>query len=132
MVRHAKLRLDQRYLLIGDFNSGESLVDTEKYQFTSGDRFLALRSLGLVDTWRAEHGDKREYSWFSFGRGNVQLNGFRLDHALASPMLAECVSSCRYSHAEREARLSDHSILLIDTAERPSPECGATQRVAGS
>jgi exodeoxyribonuclease-3 len=114
MIKHAQTRLQHQYLMIGDFNSGESFVDTETYQFSGCDQFVALRSLGFVDAWRATHGDRREYSWYSFGRGNVRLNGFRLDHALASPRLASSLSACRYSHGERDARLSDHSILLLE------------------
>ncbi|HUQ84473.1 MAG TPA: endonuclease/exonuclease/phosphatase family protein [Gemmatimonadaceae bacterium] len=114
MVRHARTRRDQPYILIGDFNSGESGVDTEGYRFSAGDRFLALRSLGWVDAWRTVHGDRREYTWYSIGRGNVRLNGFRLDHALVSPALAAHVSGCHYSHAEREERLSDHSLMLLE------------------
>lgn len=114
MVGHARSRCNQPYILIGDFNSGESGVDTEGYRFSAGDRFLALRKLGWVDAWRTVHGDRREYTWYSIGRGNVRLNGFRLDHALVSPALAGHVSSCHYSHAEREACLSDHSLMLLE------------------
>jgi exonuclease III len=46
----------------------------------------------------------------------VRLNGFRIDHALVTPLLGSRVSACRYSHVERENHLSDHSILLIDFA----------------
>jgi exodeoxyribonuclease III len=114
LARRARQRLPERYLLIGDFNSGESFVDTERYKFKRADLFLALKSLGFVDAWRAEHGDKREYTWYSFGKGNVRVNGFRLDHALASPSFAAGVAACRYSHDERDERLSDHSVLLLD------------------
>ena len=120
LVRHTRTRLTERYLLIGDFNSGESGVDAERYRFSTGDRFLALRSLGWVDAWRTHHGDRREYTWYSIGRGNVRLNGFRLDHAFVSPSLAGHVSACHYSHAEREERLSDHSLLVVECSAAPT------------
>ena len=41
-------------------------------------------------------------------------NGFRLDHAFASPEAAARVTSCRYSHREREAGLSDHSAVIVE------------------
>jgi exonuclease III len=44
----------------------------------------------------------------------VPLNGFRIDHALASAPLAGDATRCYYSHAERESRLSDHSALLVE------------------
>ena len=39
---------------------------------------------------------------------------WRIDHAFASPALAGSVRGCSYSHTERENRLSDHSMLLVD------------------
>jgi exonuclease III len=44
----------------------------------------------------------------------VALNGFRIDHAMASASLAGEATGCYYSHAEREQRLSDHSALLVE------------------
>lgn len=127
MVRHARARRQDRYLFVGDFNSGESGVDTEGYRFGAGDRFPALWSLGWVDAWRAVHGGRREYSWYSTGRGSVQRNGFRLDHALVSPALAAHVVTCHYSHAEREQQLSDHSALLLECSVPPQ-RCAAPVR----
>ena len=51
--------------------------------------------------------------------------GYRLDHAFCTPPLAERLVACRYSHAEREAGVSDHSVMLIDLA---APELRLTQR----
>ena len=41
-------------------------------------------------------------------------NGFRLDHAFATPSLRSRITSCRYSHAERDAGISDHSIMIVE------------------
>jgi exonuclease III len=113
MVGHASRRSAHRYLLIGDFNAGESFIDANAYQFMSSDYLIAIRDAGFVDLWRASNAEI-EHTWFSFGRGGVALNGFRIDHALASRSLASEAMRCYYSHAERQTRLSDHSALLVE------------------
>jgi exodeoxyribonuclease III len=113
MVGHASRRARRRYLLIGDFNAGESFMDARAYKFMSSEYLVAIRDAGFVDLWRARNAGT-EHTWFSFGRGGVALNGFRIDHALASPPLAGDAKRCYYSHIEREARLSDHSALLVE------------------
>ena len=115
LVRHAAANVDGPYLLIGDFNTCEAGVDAYKTPLAGSDQFVAIRNAGYVDLWRTTN-TTTEHTWFSFGRGGVQLNGFRIDHALASPALAQRARACRYSHVEREGRLSDHSILLVDFA----------------
>ena len=74
--------------------------------------FQRLLDLGWVDAWRAVHGARREYTWFSPRRGY----GIRLDHAFLSPAMAARLADCRYSQAEREAGLSDHAALVLDVA----------------
>jgi exonuclease III len=115
LVRHATANVSASYLLIGDFNTCEAGVDAYKKPLAGSDQFVAIRDAGYVDLWRRTN-STMEYTWFSFGRGGVTLNGFRIDHALASPSLARRVTGCRYSHVERESRLSDHSLLVVDTA----------------
>jgi exonuclease III len=118
MVHHATRRAGGRYLLIGDFNAGESFVDAHEYKFMSSDYLIAIRAAGFVDLWRARNAET-EHTWFSFGRRGVPLNGFRIDHALASASLADHMTRCYYSHTEREARLSDHSALLVEFSTVP-------------
>jgi exonuclease III len=113
LVRHATTHVGASYLLIGDFNTCEAGVDAYKTPLAGSDQFVAIREAGCVDLWRRTN-SAMEYTWFSFGRGGVTLNGFRIDHALASPSLANRVTGCRYSHVERENRLSDHSLLVLD------------------
>lgn len=113
MVRHASRRAAGSYLLIGDFNAGESFVDAHAYRFMSSDYLAAIRAAGFVDLWRARNA-RTEHTWFSFGRHGVPLKGFRIDHAFASAPLANHLTRCYYSHAEREARLSDHSAMLVE------------------
>jgi exonuclease III len=56
------------------------------------------------------HPQEREYSWFSASRGN----GFRYDHALASPPLDARIRSVRYAQELRAAGLSDHAGLVVE------------------
>ena len=113
IVRHAVANVDRPYLFIGDFNTCEAGIDAYKKPLAGSEQFVAIRDSGYVDLWRASN-STTEYTWFSFGRGGVPLNGFRIDHALASPSLARHASACRYSHGEREGRISDHSILIVE------------------
>jgi exonuclease III len=68
-----------------------------------------LSELGWVDAWRRFHPGETEWTW-----GSNHGNGFRVDHAFASPALADRLRGCRYSHAERQAKVSDHSMVLVE------------------
>jgi exonuclease III len=57
-----------------------------------------------------------EYTWYSTLKGGARGNGFRLDHALATPSLKTHIISCRYAHREREAGISNHSIVIVEIA----------------
>jgi len=99
-------------LLIGDFNCGIPFVDSETKTFYATHRYQQLLHSGWIDSWRSRHADAREYSWVSTRKSN----GFRYDHALASASFDEQVLDCYYIHDVREKRISDHSILIVDTA----------------
>jgi len=73
----------------------------------------SMDAIGFRDLWRHRYPDGREFTWYSH-RGN----GFRIDHAFLSPSLAARAGVIRYSHEERLAGLSDHSVLLLDL-QRP-------------
>ena len=45
------------------------------------------------------------------------LGAYRLDHALVSPVLFPQLRDVRYSHAERETGVSDHSSLILELAD---------------
>jgi exodeoxyribonuclease-3 len=109
-------RATRPFVMLGDFNAGASLVDAEDYWFKCGEAFSELTGIGLVDLWRREHGERREHTWFS-SPGSVRAGrGFRIDHAFASPAVAERVTGCRYDHEVRERGWSDHSLLVLDLA----------------
>ena len=109
------LRLPERYLagdsvLMGDLNTGRHHEDEAGATFTSAHQFDALLEQGWIDAWRTRNPEAREFTWFSRGYNN----GFRLDHALVSPALDGKIKEVRYSHAEREEGVSDHSVMVVD------------------
>jgi exodeoxyribonuclease III len=100
-------------LAIGDFNTCRAHVD-ELGALDATARFMdGIAAIGFCDLWRHRFPDGREFSWYSH-RGN----GFRIDHAFLSPGLAARAGVIRYSHEERLAGLSDHSVLLLDLPAR--------------
>jgi len=106
-------------LLIGDTNSGRIGVDEEVPTFDRlEDGWIAdLDAAGWADAFRALHGDRRAYTWYSPNGGN----GFRLDQAFVNRRLRHRLQRARYvwgrPRGERTGRreaLSDHAALLVD------------------
>jgi exonuclease III len=97
-------------LVIGDFNSGESRVDSPAAaDIFCAEYFAQIPSRGYSDIWRSRHGpDAREYTWLG------PVNPYRLDHAFGTESLARRVSDCAYDHSVRVANYSDHSLLWLD------------------
>lgn len=102
-------------LLIGDFNCGIPFEDSDTRTFYATALFQQLLRQGWIDAWRSRHRRAREFSWFSHQRHN----GFRYDHALASPALDDRIVSVEYDHGVREAGYSDHSALHLGIADDP-------------
>jgi exodeoxyribonuclease-3 len=102
-------------LTIGDFNTCRVFVDEPGAIDVTARCMDSMDAIGFRDLWRHCYPDGREFSWYSH-RGN----GFRIDHAFLSPSLAARAGVVRYSHEERLAGLSDHSVLLLDLPRRRS------------
>jgi exonuclease III len=102
-----------RFLLTGDLNTGNQLLDRGEGagKFYCADLFDQLETVGgLTDLWRSTHGTGcREWTWFS----PKKLNGFRIDHAFGNAKFVESRPSCGYDHGARETRLTDHTALVI-------------------
>jgi exodeoxyribonuclease III len=96
-------------LAVGDFNTCRAWLDEAGAIDVTAHFLDRVEAAGFRDVWRHRFPERREFSWFSH-RGN----GFRIDHAFFSARLARRTGAIRYSHAERERGLSDHSMLLID------------------
>lgn len=100
--------LNRPCILIGDFNTGVNRVDETTYRFASHDQFLALQAHGFVDMWRHQNPDARDDTWYSSAG-----NGFRLDHAFASPAAAQAVTRIWLDHAPRLSGATDHSAVVL-------------------
>jgi len=103
--------LSEDSLFMGDLNTGRHYEDEKGATFISAPQFDALLEQGWIDTWRSRNPEAREFTWYSRGYNN----GFRLDHALASPSLNNKVEDVFYSHQEREDGVTDHSLMVVDT-----------------
>ncbi len=110
MVSLPRAYLKEPSLLVGDLNSGKKGIDgPDNFIFYGTEYIEELESQGWSDGFRHFHGQSREFTWYSH-----RANGYRLDHAFSSPPMTARLNAVRYSHAEREAGISDHSILIVD------------------
>lgn len=114
VLRAAEARLNEPFMFVGDFNTGLHRIDETGKTFVCAEHFGNLSGIGLIDLWRHHNPGGTEWTWFSKLKGGARGNGFRLDHAFATPSLHSRVTSCRYSHTEREAGFSDHSVLIVE------------------
>ncbi len=111
LVSVAEQRSQCPFLFVGDFNTGVPPADGPMKNFGDVDRFTSLQSAGFTDVWRHLHPDCIEHTWCRNGKS------YRIDHALASSLLAPRIEQCRYSHEERERGCSDHSVLLVEVKD---------------
>jgi len=102
--------LDGHSILMGDFNCGIPLVDSETKTFYATHLFQQLLTDGWYDSWRQRNPDAREFTWVSTRKSN----GFRYDHALVSEALNKLVIDVKYDHSVRDEKASDHSLMLLD------------------
>ena len=79
--------------------------------------FAALCRWGLIDAYRAQHGESGRYTWWDYRAGNFHKNfGMRIDHLLVTDALAPRII---WTEIDREARKgkpipSDHAPLVMD------------------
>ena len=100
--------LRRKTLLMGDFNTGIPHLDERGSELTCSAEFAEVLANGWIDLWRARHPQSRERSYYE-----RPWLGYRIDHALGSPSLDQCVRDIYYSHEERYAGISDHSSLHL-------------------
>ena len=109
--------VDKPFILLGDLNTGNQVADKDVAgaSYYCAEWFDKLSSQGgLFDLWRLSNGrDAREWTWISNGG-----NGFRIDHAFANDaFIKRGRPTCRYDHEPRHARLTDHSLIVVDYLE---------------
>jgi exodeoxyribonuclease III len=97
-------------IVAGDWNTGSRELDIGGGPVPGMTRFAGMVAAGWTDAWRSLHPDVREFSWYNRRSGN----GFRIDHALLSPLLAPRLQTAAYLHATRTSRATDHSGLLVE------------------
>lgn len=108
LLKFAKDKVDDNYIILGDFNTGLRM-DCEGKMFKYSEYMEDLVNLGWLDSWRHFHGNKRDYTWYS----NIG-NGFRIDYAFLSKPIRNGLVDVYHSHSERIKNYSDHSALIID------------------
>jgi exonuclease III len=126
VLQAAETRLHEPFLFVGDLNTGVHRLDETGKTFVCAEHFEKLSAYGWTDVWRHHNPEVTEWTWYSTLKGGVRGNGFRLDHCFATPSLLSRVTSCRYSHAEREAGISDHSIAIVEVKNRHAKARRAT------
>ena len=114
VLREADARLSEPFLFAGDFSTGAHRTDESGKTFVCAEHFCKLSALGWTDMWRHKNIGQTEWTWYSKLKGGARGNGFRLDHCFAAPTLRPRITSCRYSHEEREAGISDHSLMIVE------------------
>jgi exonuclease III len=120
-IRVARTHEHAPFLMIGDLNTGRNDLDIEGAgaRFHCTDLFDALSSeAGLIDLWRAQHGERREWTWRS------PVNGFRIDHAHANATFMSRFPAfrCEIDHTPRLSGLTDHSAIILETDGPWRPE----------
>lgn len=97
-------------IVLGDTNSGRRGIDEQRDTFNRIEDgwMTTLDSLGWRDAFRALHGERREYTWYSPNGGN----GFRLDQAFLHPRLVRRLRAVR--HDWGRDRPSDHAAVIVD------------------
>jgi exodeoxyribonuclease-3 len=113
VLQAAEARLREPFLFVGDWNTGAHRLDESGKTFVCVEHFAKLSTLGWTDLWRHHNPGATEFTWYSV-KGGIRRNGFRVDHAFSTPALMPRITSCRYSHSERDAGVSDHSMLLVE------------------
>ncbi|HXE62140.1 MAG TPA: endonuclease/exonuclease/phosphatase family protein [Bryobacteraceae bacterium] len=108
LVDVAERRCRDPFVFAGDFNTGRHPEDGDLQSLGCVDRFESMQNAGFRDAWRHFHGDRKESTFAVKGKE------YRIDHALASAGLIPRLTACRYSHEERSAGESDHSVLLFE------------------
>ena len=96
-------------IFIGDFNTGKHFIDEAKNTFYCSNYMDAIEQNNYIDAWRFINKDKLQFSWYSNAG-----NGFRIDHAFVHEQYKNMILYCFYSHREREDKISDHSLMVLE------------------
>lgn len=121
----ALLDADAPFVILGDYNvaptdedhaPGALAADDALIRPESRARFRRLLWLGLTDAVRALHPSEKVFTFWDYkGAAWPRDCGLRIDHALASPTLAERLVAAAPDRRERGAdQPSDHVPVLVE------------------
>jgi exodeoxyribonuclease-3 len=121
------LRLEEPFLLLGDFNVIPEAIDARNPEAWRSDAlfqpetraaYRALVNLGLTDALRACHPGPGVYTFWDYQAGAWQKDhGIRIDHILASPQAADrLVTAGIDKHTRAWEKPSDHVPVWVELA----------------
>jgi exodeoxyribonuclease-3 len=122
---HAEMARHPALALLGDFNIAPADADVHDPRAWAGKvlcsdaeraAFAQLAGMGLQDTFRLFAQPERSFSWWDYRMNAFRRKmGLRIDHILASPVLATTCKSCRIDTEPRgNERPSDHAPVIAD------------------
>jgi exodeoxyribonuclease-3 len=115
----------ERLVLCGDLNIAPAEIDVAQPELWGKsvlfhpdmrEEFQQLLDIGLVDVFRMQHPDEREYSWWDYQFQAFPRNhGLRIDHILATkPAAKRCTAASIDREARAGSRPSDHAPVLAE------------------
>ncbi len=118
-----ELARHDRLVVLGDFNIAPADIDIhdpvrwrEKIMCSETERqyFAAMLDMGLVDTVRSLHPEQGMHTWWDYRLNAFQRGwGLRIDHVLATPLLAPTAGGVHREERGRE-RPSDHAPVWVE------------------
>jgi len=112
LMGYCEKNVGKRVAIVGDYNTCK-IEDMEGGGVPLKEYMYRFEKLGWVDGWRKFHQNKSEYSYYSNKRDGGK-NGFRIDHVICTPSIAQALVGVEYDHEPRESGFTDHSALIID------------------
>jgi exodeoxyribonuclease III len=91
-------------------------VNDPDFHIDARDAYKQTRAWGFVDTFRALHPDRVQYTYWDYFRNAFDHNwGWRIDHILATaPLAARCVQTDVDLEPRKAEGASDHTIVWAD------------------
>lgn len=128
--KHCQTLLDYDEILVlgGDYNVGaeeidvynpKALAQTVCFHDLERQKFRHLLHRGLTDSYRAQHPQKQEFSWWDYRGGAWQHNkGLRIDYLLTSPLASDHIAAAYIEDkgVRDQEKASDHCPVIVELA----------------
>jgi exodeoxyribonuclease-3 len=120
-------------LVGGDFNLAPTDADVWDTRAVHGgthvsaperQAFARILEQGVVDSYRTLRSEPGRFTWWDYRAGNFQKNfGMRIDHLLATPVVAARIVSAEIDREARKGKPipSDHAPVIVDLDEPGVP-----------